>query len=91
MGYFAKLNDENVVVEVISISNNVLGEPTLSFPDTENAGRAFIANTLKLEGDWKQTSYNGTFRGCYAGVGYKYDAELDEFVAPEAPEEEVVK
>ena len=82
MGYFAKINASHIVVEIISISNDVLGEPTLTFPDTEGAGRAFIANTLKLDGDWLQTSYNGNFRGTYAGQGMTYDPTLDEFVSP---------
>ena len=81
MAYFAKL-ENNTVVQVISISNDVCGEPTLGFPETESAGRAFIANTLKFDGVWKQTSYNNNFRGIYAGIGYTYDAELDVFVAP---------
>ena len=81
MGYFAKI-DDGMVTQVISISNDVLGEPTLTFPDTEGAGRAFIANTLKLEGEWRQTSYSGSFRGAYAGIGYTYDSENDVFVAP---------
>jgi hypothetical protein len=99
MGYFAKI-DDGVVTEVISISNDVLGEPTLTFPDTEGAGRAFIANTLRLEGEWRQTSFNGSFRGTYAGIGYTFDAERNQFVpfdwelidgewtAPPAPEVE---
>jgi hypothetical protein len=89
MGNFAKI-ENGTVTEIIVISNDVLGEPTLAFPDTEGAGRAFIANTLRLEGEWRQTSYNGNFRGTYAGIGFSYDAELDEFVAPvveEAPAE----
>jgi len=81
MAYFAKL-ENNTVTQVISVSNDVCGEPTLEFPDTCAAGRAFIANTLKLEGVWKQTSYNNNFRGVYAGVGYTYDPVTDEFVAP---------
>jgi hypothetical protein len=84
MAYFAKLED-NIVVQVISVSNDVCGEPTLGFPETESAGRAFIANTLKFDGVWKQTSYNGNFRGKYAGIGYTYDADLDEFIAPVEP------
>jgi len=84
MAYFAKL-ENNTVVQVISISNDVCGEPTLGFPDTESAGRAFIANTLKFDGIWKQTSFNNNFRGRYAGIGYTYDAELDEFIAPVEP------
>jgi len=83
MAYFAQLDESNVVLQVISISNDVCGEPTLEFPDTCAAGRAFIANTLKIDGKWKQTSFNNNFRGTYAGIGYTYDPELDEFVAPE--------
>ena len=87
MAYFAKL-ENNIVTEIISVSNDVCGEPTLGFPETESAGRAFNANTLKLDGTWKQTSYNGNFRGTYAGIGYTYDADADVFVAPPAPEPE---
>jgi phage shock protein PspC (stress-responsive transcriptional regulator) len=86
MAYFAELDNTNTVIRVISVSNDVCGEPTLGFPDTDAAGRAFIANTLKLEGVWKQTSYNANFRGVYAGIGYTYDADLDEFVAPPEPD-----
>jgi hypothetical protein len=86
MGYFAHVNSDHIVQQVISISNNVLGEPTLSFPDTDAAGRAYIANTLCLEGEYRQTSYNGNFRGKYAAIGDIYDTELDEFVSPAAPE-----
>ena len=85
MAHFAKLNN-NVVTQVIVLSNDVCGEPTLDFPETEALGQTFIANTLKLAGTWKQTSYNGNFRGRYAGIGYTYDAELDEFIAPPIPE-----
>ena len=85
MAYFAKL-ENNIVTEVIVISNDVCGEPTLGFPETESAGRAFIANTLKFDGVWKQTSYNSSFRGRFAGVGYEYSSDLDEFVAPTVEE-----
>ena len=81
MGYFAKIED-GVVTDIVSVSNDVLGEPTLAFPDTDGAGRAFIANALKLPGEWRQTSYSGSFRGTYAGIGFAYDSENDVFVAP---------
>ena len=89
MASFAELDNNNVVIRVIGISNDVCGEPTLTFPDTDAAGRAFIANTLKLGGVWKQTSYNSNFRGTYAGIGYIYDAVTDTFTPPvveDAPE-----
>jgi len=87
MAYFAKL-ENNTVTEVIAISNEICGEPTLIFPDTDSAGRAYIANGLKLDGTWAQTSYNANFRGCYAGIGYTFDPSLGdygEFVPPYAP------
>jgi hypothetical protein len=83
MGNFAKI-ENGTVTQVIVINNDVLGEPTLTFPDTDAAGRAFIANTLKLEGEWRQTSYNNNFRDTYAGIGYTFDADTDVFVAPVA-------
>ena len=84
MAYFAKL-ENNIVTEVISISNDICGEPTLTFPDTDSAGRAYIANGLKLAGTWAQTSYNASFRNCYAGVGYHFlpdGGEYGEFLSP---------
>jgi len=79
MASFAELDGNNIVLQVIGISNEVCGEPTLVFPDTDSAGRAFIANMLKFHGTWAQTSYNGNFRGCYAGIGYTFDPSLGEY------------
>lgn len=81
MAHFAQINN-NVVSEVIVIANADCDN--LPFPDSEPVGQAFIAS-LGITGDWLQTSYNGNFRGCYAGIGYTYDAllgEYGEFVAP---------
>jgi hypothetical protein len=92
MASFAELDENNIVLRVISVSNEVCGEPTLDFPDTCAAGRAFIANTLKLGGVWKQTSYNSNFRGTYAGIGYTYDADhrhIHTTTTPEATDETV--
>ena len=33
-----------------------------------------------------RTSYNGRIRGVYAGIGYRYDEQLDVFVPPSASE-----
>lgn len=80
MAHFAELNNDNTVIRVIVISNGDCdgGE----FPASEAVGQAFIANTLKLGGTWKQTSYNKNFRGVYAGIGFTYDADADLFVEP---------
>lgn len=52
MAHFAQLDDNNIVTQVIVISNDDA--------PTEEAGQAFIAS-LGLVGVWKQTSYN-TYR-----------------------------
>jgi hypothetical protein len=59
------------------------------FPETETLGQAFIAS-IGLAGEWLQTSYSLSFRGTYAGIGYTFDADLDEFVATAAPEVEAL-
>jgi hypothetical protein len=82
MAHFARI-DENIVREVIVIDNVDCGGG--DFPESEPTGQAFIAS-IGLAGEWLQTSYNGNFRGTYAGIGYTYDSDLDEFVAPAAPE-----
>ena len=82
MAYFAQINDSNIVEQVISINNSVLGEPSNSFPNTEQIGIDFISNVLQIHGIWKQTSYNKSFRKNYAGIGYTYDSTRDAFIAP---------
>lgn len=76
MAHFAKI-ENGIVTQVIVVNNETLGD--LEFPESESIGQEFIAS-IGLDGEWLQTSYNGNFRGTYAGVGFTYDAELDEFV-----------
>jgi len=83
MAHFAKLDDQNIVRDVIVISNDDAPDP---YPESEPLGQAFIADTLGLPGVWLQTSYHGNFRGRYAGLGYIYDPDTDEFVIPPQPE-----
>ena len=88
MANFALIDSQDIVRDVIVISNADCGGGT--FPDSELIGQAFITGPhpycLALEGVWKQTSYSGSFRGCFAGLGYSYDPVLDKFVPPAAPE-----
>lgn len=82
MAHFAQLDDNNIVQQVIVVSNEDCGGG--EFPESEAVGQAFIAS-LGFSGAWKQTSYNHNFRGRYAGIGFTYDADLDEFVEPAPP------
>jgi hypothetical protein len=80
MAYFAELDENNTVLRVISVSNTDAPDPAPEL--SEPLGQAFIAS-LGLAGRWVQTSYNGTFRGRYAGIGYTYDPIEDRFIAPQ--------
>ena len=84
MAHFARI-DNGIVSQVIVVSNDDCAGG--DFPVSEAAGQAFIAS-IGLAGEWKQTSYNGNFRGTYAGIGYTYDAVNDVFVAPTIEESE---
>ena len=84
MAHFARIDSNNVVRQVIVISDEVVPDPA---PDHEAAGQAYIADTLGLTGTWLQTSYNSNFRGRYAGHGYTYDPATDQFVPPPEPEQ----
>ena len=83
MAHFAQVDEYQIVRSVIVINNSDCGGG--EFPDSEPIGQAFIAS-IGIDGEWLQTSYNGNFRGTYAGQGMTYDPTLDEFVSPQ-PEE----
>ena len=82
MAYFAKLDENNIVLQVVRVANSVI---EVDGVENETAGVTFCVNTFGEEAGktWKQTSYNASFRKNYAGKGYKYDADLDAFVAPQ--------
>ena len=86
MAHFAQVDGNNVVQDVIVISNQDCGGG--AFPESEPIGQAFIngphPSCLALQGDWLQTSYSSSFRGCFAGLGFSYDPVLDIFVPPAA-------
>ena len=78
MAHFAKL-ENNIVTQVIVVSNNELLDTNGN--ENEQKGIDFCSNLLG--GTWIQTSYNGRVRKNYAGIGYKYDANLDAFIKPQ--------
>ena len=80
MAHFARIDDNGVVQEVIVIDNSVAPDPAPE--NSESSGRTFIRDILGLPGTWVQTSYNHSFRGSYAGIGYIYRADDDEFTTP---------
>ena len=72
MAHFAEIDENGIVKQVLVV------------PDQEeHRGHDFLANDLGLGGTWIQTSYNHRIRKQYAGIGFKYDAEADVFIAPQ--------
>lgn len=80
MAHFAELDEDNVVLRVIVVSNDECGN--LPFPESEPLGVAFCKSLYGDNTVWKQTSYNRSFRGNYAGIGHIYDSVNDAFVEP---------
>lgn len=79
MAHFARLDENNVVTQVIVVDNKDITDPFTGQED-EILGIAFCKKLLG--GNWVQTSYNGNIRKRYAGVGYTFNKALDAFVAP---------
>jgi len=80
MAHFARLDENNVVTEVITVSDDDIRDPFTRLED-EIIGIAFCK---KIKGgNWKQTSYNNNMRVRYAGIGYSYNAALDAFIPPQ--------
>jgi hypothetical protein len=79
MAHFAKLDENNNVVNVVSVSNDIL---IVNGVESEQAGIDFLTELYGYS-LWKQTSYNKNFRKNYAGVGHKYDPDFDAFIPPQ--------
>jgi hypothetical protein len=74
MAHFAKIQN-GYVQEVIVVNNEILIDE--NGVEQESIGAEFCAELF--DGEWKQTSYNGNFRGKFAGIGDVYDEVADEF------------
>ena len=79
MSHFARINENNVVIDVqVGVDSKI------------NEGHDWFVENLG--GTWIKTSYNtrggvhilggSPYRKNYAGIGYTYDAGRDAFIAP---------
>jgi hypothetical protein len=78
MAHFAKLDDNNNVIDVVVVNNDALDSN-----NEEASGIAFLTEWSNGYRNWRQTSYNGNIRANYASVGYKYDVAFDAFIPPQ--------
>lgn len=68
MSHWAEIDENNQVIRVLVGDNNATDE-----------GQSFVES---LGGTWVKTSYNGSIRYNFAGIGYSYDPIDDAFIAP---------
>lgn len=71
MAHYAFLDENNIVTEVITGVDET--ELLDGLPPEEWYGNFRGQKCVR-------TSYNGKIRGCYAGIGYRYDEKLDIFI-----------
>jgi hypothetical protein len=72
MSHWAEIDNTNTVLRVLVGDNND--------PAGDEGYQWLVDN---LGGTWIKTSYNGTIRKNFAGVGYIYDEVRDAFIEPE--------
>jgi hypothetical protein len=77
MAHFAKI-ENNIVSQVIVINNEVITDE--NGVEQEQLGIDFCKSLFGKDTNWIQTSYNGSFRGKFAGIGDIYDSDNDEFI-----------
>lgn len=78
MAHFAKIDENNIVTQVVVVDNKDTADA--SGVEKEHIGAAHLEKILG--GTWKQTSYNGNFRKNYAGIGYTFDSGRNAFIPP---------
>jgi len=94
MAHFAELDQNGVVLRVLVVNNGeikgtltteVNGFLITQDVESEAKGIEFLQGLYGSDTTWKQTSFNGNFRGSFAVVGGTF--ENGQFVAPvfEAP------
>lgn len=77
MAHFAQLDGNNVVVRVIVVDNQDTTDATGI--EKEYIGKAHCEKIYG--GTWVQTSYNGSIRKRFAGIGMVYNDQIDAFIS----------
>lgn len=76
MAHYAKLDENNIVLQVVVISNE---DEMKNGVEDETTGISFCQKLFNYP-YWKKTSYNNKLRKRYAGIGFYYDEQHDAFI-----------
>ena len=96
MAHAAKIDKHGIVREVLVVDDdkftdangNLLGQKVGTFPQDTLLNEYMESLGLHDPNsgeEWRFTSYNNNFRGTYAGQGFTYDRQADQFMPPEPP------
>tara|TARA_R100000988_G_scaffold42_1_gene22 strand:- start:2515 stop:2985 length:471 start_codon:yes stop_codon:yes gene_type:complete len=80
MAYFARLDNDKIVLEVISVPQS---DVDANGGDLSAQAEQWVSDNIKL-GTYKQTFKDASHRGKYAGATNIYKADIDKFV-PKQP------
>lgn len=78
MAYFARLDDNNIVTQVISVNNAEIVDADGN--ESEQIGIEWCRKWSGGWQNWKQTSFNRSIRKHFAGIGSIYDVQRDAFI-----------
>jgi hypothetical protein len=78
--HFAELNENNEVIYVAYMDNEIITDENGN--EVEQLGIDHLHHHHGSHRRWVRTSYNGNFRGKYAGQGDTYREDLDLFISP---------
>jgi hypothetical protein len=79
MSHFAEVDESNTVLRVIVVADSSTTDE--DGVEVDSIGEAYCADLLG--GTWKRTSYSGSYRRRFAGIGFTYDEARDVFISPQ--------
>jgi hypothetical protein len=86
MAHYAIIDESNIVIEVITGVDETVTQTDANGTQVGGSTEAWeLFYTAQLRNPnlyVLRCSYHGNIRGVYPGIGYTYDANLDEFVPP---------
>ena len=79
VAHFAELDDSSTVIRIVVVADADTADE--NGVEVDSIGEQFCADLFG--GTWKRTSYSGTYRQRFAGIGFTYDAARDAFISPQ--------
>jgi hypothetical protein len=86
MAYYAIIDERNIVIQVITGVDETVTQTDTDGTEVGGSSEAWEAFYTAQLGNPNlfvlRCSYHGNIRSAYPGIGWTYDADLDEFVPP---------